>query len=343
MEKDVLEIQELIQKWLDKELQNANGRSYKDVKNRFLLSNDRINSYGSHWTLCYRTKKGDVVRNGDRYRGHRVSDTWVHTRELEKALPDSPMISFATVQQLIGAKNAATREHSTSRNHIYFETFLDNCTFIETQKAYSEYRTVEDSNWEYAYPEGSEVHYTYDPDTKEPTSMNIHRIGAVLFYWKNLNGEKEYYIASADEGSYFISRLAKPAKTIAAAFEGLKPKLVHQAELQKREILRQGEWFLIPIANEVMLAKAKAAEKTAVLTQLRKYETSTNSHQVKVAEVDGFRVAYGQMKHVRMVQWGEQKGKMVLTKEHKTVKLSEPHILVLNTSIEDYSAQSPVD
>lgn len=340
MEKYVLEIQELIQKWLDKELQNANGRSYKDVKDRFILSRDRINSYGSHWTLCYRTAKGDIVRNGDRYRGNRISDTWGHTRELETALPDSPMISFATVLQLIGAKNAAA---PSVGKHIYFESFLDNCTFIETQRAYSEYRTVGDSTWEYAYPEGSEVHYTYDPDTKEPTSMNIHRIGAVLFYWKNLEGVKEYYIASADEGSYFISRLAKPAKTIAAAFEGLKPKLVHQAELQKRELLRQGEWFLIPIANEAMLAKAKAAEKTAVLTQLRKYETSTNSHQVKVAEVDGFRVAYGQMKHVRMVQWGEQKGKMVLTKEHKTVKLSEPHILVLNTSIEDYSAQSPVD
>lgn len=97
------------------------------------------------------------------------------------------------------------------------------------------------------------------------------------------------------------------------------------------------------IANEGMLGKARAAEKTAVLTQLKKHETSTNSHQVKVAEVDGFRIVYGQMKHVRMIGWGDDKGKMVLTKEHKTVKLDSPHILVLNTSLEDYSAKSPVD
>lgn len=65
-----------------------------------------------------------------------------------------------------------------------------------------------------------------------------HMSSTVLF-----KHEGVYYIIGQDEGSYFGCELSGKPKTIEAAFEDLKPKQVCGVE----GVLRQGEWFLIPV------------------------------------------------------------------------------------------------
>jgi hypothetical protein len=81
------------------------------------------------------------------------------------------------------------------------------------------------------------------------TKEKVHFTGASLF-----KVGKEYFLFDIDRNEIehgifnaFLVNLAKPAKTIEAAYEALKPNEVKQAESKGLEVLRQGEWFFIPV------------------------------------------------------------------------------------------------
>ena len=57
-------------------------------------------------------------------------------------------------------------------------------------------------------------------------------------------GEK-CFLSSMDGQNYFLTELPKPAKTVQAAFDMLRPGLAQGEE--GKDYLRQGEWFFIPV------------------------------------------------------------------------------------------------
>lgn len=337
--------EDLITKWVNGDLKDENGDywSVKEKHSRYgqsyrevMFENGRVlYSYGIHWPLALRQSDGTIIRNGDRFRGGfgsstgSASKTPEHVKFLESLIPDSPMISFATIGQILNGKGM-----SMYTDNIL--DFLSACNFIDTEKALSVVVVEGDDDWDKPIPAGITVINTAHDSAGNPTAKHLHRIGASLFEHVG-----KYYLAAMDEGSYFISVIPAPCKKVSKAFEMLKPSLVKQAEKQGRPVLRQGEWFMIPIENKNLLEKATAFEKEAILHPLRKHASSTNAHLVKVFNTsDGQSIVYGQMKHVK---FNSKTDKWNLTGEHKTVKMETPHLLVCNTSLEDYSAESPVD
>lgn len=340
-----LSSKELIGKWVNEDLKDVKGENFKvkektprygygTYKEVFYDDASTLYSYGYHWPLAIRQKNGTIVRNGDKFRGGwgattgSASKTMDQVRLLETLLPKSPMISFATVGQIVHGKGL-----SQYTNQVL--DFIRVAQFIDTQESFSLHTSIGDSDWDKPIPSGVTVTNTEHDPNGNPTSKYLHRIGASLFEHSG-----KYYLAAMDEGSYFISVLPDSCEKVSKAFEILKPEIAKKAERQGRNVLRQGEWFMIPIENKSLLEKAKSFEKKAVLHPLRKYPTSENAHLVKLFSIEDKDIVYGQMKHVK---FNTKTNKWNLTGEHKTVKMETPHLLVCNTSLEDYSAESPVD
>lgn len=59
----------------------------------------------------------------------------------------------------------------------------------------------------------------------------------------------------------FLVELVKPCKTIDAAYDLLKPKEVKDAEEAGLKVLRQGEWFFIPVNNKLEAVKPNGNDR----------------------------------------------------------------------------------
>lgn len=102
-----------------------------------------------------------------------------------------------------------------------------------------------------------------------------HFTGAMLFKIEASKKERQkrpwlkveknqHFLFDVDRGDLkdgifnpFLSRLAGPCKTIEEAYESFKPQEVRDAErFLKRECVRQGEWYFIPVVGEFKKQKA---------------------------------------------------------------------------------------
>jgi hypothetical protein len=171
-------------------------------------------------------------------------------------------------------------------------------------------------------PIGAEVH-VYKDENNNIYRVSYHRIGqAVLRY-----GDR-YFVCGMDEGSYFVSELPKPAKTIGKAFRILKPHAVQEAEKKGIEVKRQGEWFFIPQKKEDLpYHKVKDELKSHSLP----HHPDSAAHTVtRIFKGKGRIFTKGFVRHSRH--------------EHKPLNLGDQfHIAVKNTAIGNWSAQGNVD
>lgn len=75
--------------------------------------------------------------------------------------------------------------------------------------------------------------------------------GYISGYWHVLGAcvlvrDGRHFLASLDEGRYFVSELPYKVTTIAQAFKSLQPPEVQKAIKAGLNVLRQGEWFFVP-------------------------------------------------------------------------------------------------
>lgn len=93
----------------------------------------------------------------------------------------------------------------------------------------------------------------YDRETQQQKieTRDVHFTGASLF---TVDGSQ--FLFDVDRGELkhrifnpFLVKLPKPVSTIAEAYESLKPQAVLDAEKAGLTVLRQGEWFLIPVPS----------------------------------------------------------------------------------------------
>lgn len=94
-----------------------------------------------------------------------------------------------------------------------------------------------------------------DPITGEVKKVEEHLLGASLVRFL-----KSFYLSSTDKGAhwgfgYFLTQLPEEVKTVAQAFNILKPEFVKKAEKCKKDVKRQGEWFFVPFGNTQKLKK----------------------------------------------------------------------------------------
>jgi len=149
---------------------------------------------------------------------------------------------------------------------------------------------------------------------------------------------EEYFLASMDEGQYFVSQLPRPVQTVEQAFDSLKPPQVRDLEKQGHTVMRQGEWFFVPVDPRAF--GIDTVPKWNWLTKLWRGERDhngrailprfpgSNPHSVaRAAKVNGHLLVAGTVRHP----------------QHRMLKLPGICIAIRNLSRGDWSALGRVD
>lgn len=317
-------------------------------------------SYGRHFPLAVRLHKTQAPRahSGDLYlcNGDRYSVTTSHHQGITfRYLRNHPRVSFSALAAALGG----------NRNREWGWRWTPDLSRVNVVDFW------EDSNGEgYFDSQGQQVP---DPWRRDADGENLipfnpplgaitgiekfgdgnivgspaerrwwHRIGAVLLSAPRQQEAlypRDYYLCAMDEGSYFISRLYRKVKTVAEAFESLKPR-----ECQG-EVLRQGEWFFMPLGTPKELGIPLRAFKRGGYTlplkrdggNLHVCTWGTFLRHPMLRHGAGWAVM-GRVRH-----WNPLNRRR--TGEHRTVRLNKGIVYqaICNTSLMDWSSGGRVD
>ena len=175
----------------------------------------------------------------------------------------------------------------------------------------------------------------YNDKTRENDiiSVEVHFTGASLF-----KVEDKVFLFDIDQREIkhkifnaFLVQLKESASSIEQAYENLKPQAVKDAEKQGLDVLRQGEWFFIPVQGEFE-AKTRVAtnwdKRTFEPLTLRAGRNRPNN-VTKHSKVNGVEYVTGVVEHSG--------------REHASLTLKGWYLPVPNTSIESFTLTGDVD
>lgn len=157
---------------------------------------------------------------------------------------------------------------------------------------------------------------SYQDEHGEYVTGSWHTLGACVITF-----DGRYFLCGLDEGTYFVSELPRPVKTVEQAFKALKPAPVIAAEKAGVEVLRQGEWFFVPLEwttkefARLFGWTQKHLNSIAEIRALPVQDRSSNKHtcrQVRLSETEI--VCTGNVYHRE--PWDG-----AISGEHATVKL----------------------
>lgn len=204
---------------------------------------NKLFSFGKHFTLAVRLPQGSkapFLLNGE-YSSH---STTKH-QNLAVCTLLGPTVSFsalraagiheadflngsATIKDYVHDRHFIAREHKTKNifqraaNYEGYTIFPTKLQFVPCKKQGSGYRT-------FYQPEGDWIYY----------SWHLGGVGVLIAK----NGKN--FLGILDERQYCCIELRRPAASVAAAIEQLKPHAVKQAEAAGVTVQRQGEWFFV--------------------------------------------------------------------------------------------------
>jgi len=124
-----------------------------------------------------------------------------------------------------------------------------------------------------------------------------HRSGSIVLHHKK---KDKYYLIGQDEGQYFGCELPEAATTISEAFSVLMPEAVQD----RSGVLRQGEWFMLPVdrppeESECALCYHTPDNAEAAFLSLPRDDIGGNVHSILSRNVlvgrDGVVYAYNPM------------------------------------------------
>ena len=171
-------------------------------------------------------------------------------------------------------------------------------------------------------------------DVPEQIDETVHFTGASLF---EVDGKMFLFDIDRNEIKHkifnaFLAEIPVQVKTIKDAYQSLKPKLVLDAESQGLEVLRQGEWFFIPVQGEFDPKKAgrerSDGERFEPLT-LRAGRNRPNTAEKYARLDDKTHVVTGKIEHSG--------------REHKTLVLKSWFKPVPNTATQSFTITGDVD
>jgi hypothetical protein len=194
-----------------------NGKSYRGA-NVFAEGN-YLYSYGKHFILAVRKEDGSFLLNGDKY----STTTSRHQSDTYSLFGKHPRVSFSACESAMNDQYWYDRVEILDHTEDEFKSSIGFCPLEDFKKI---------------IPNGAEVHVSRTSNG-EIDHISYHRIGQALLRYTTYktyvsNSEPQlrvrYFICGMDEGSYFVSELPKPAKTVEGAFKVLKPYSVQKAE-----------------------------------------------------------------------------------------------------------------
>lgn len=264
------------------------------------FENDVIYSYGYHFPMAVRLPNGLFVCNGDKY----SVTTSSHQSQL-----------FQTIG-------------NRSRCEIPFSALAN----LSEGGRWNVLRVVQ----ELKLLDWQNDQYIDTGRVSERTGATIweHVLGAVLFTYKG-----QHWLSGLDETGvrgrlFFLTRLS-PAqmrkygrpKTVAEAFELLKPDEVKAAELAGRRVYRQGEWFFVEFEPTYYDYVDPKQVKKGYVLQHRDRKREARHHATEGVRVPNLgQFVRGVVRHGMMRQTVRWNGEVVRWRdrsEHKQLKLYE--------------------
>jgi hypothetical protein len=272
---------------------------------RIYCEGNTLFSYGRHFALAHylgnRDDKNFFLKNGDR-----ASQTTSRQQAEVQELCAGPSVSFSA----FGAAGV-NLEKLTSENVLDFAE--DTRVYLMRHKETGVFYRLGKWNSDLGEYERGEIFMppkqgAFFPDISEPEKNGFvsgvwHVLAACLIH---VGGR--YLLSAVDEGSYFVSELSSPAKSIQEAFALLKSREVRKAEMKGATVKRQGEWFFVPtsIKSDSELARllSVASLGNVKLDSLPRPKDSTgralgNCHRCFVIEHGGALWARGTVRHQR--------------------------------------------
>jgi len=223
-----------------------------------------------------------------------------------------------------------TWQHTHDGGKTWAPGYFSSGNFVDTGEPYDAGIVCcgeADCDWVGPYPRTGE----------QPIST--HRLGAVLF---TIRGNT--FLSSFDEldrTNYFLCQVPGSPTTIEEAYEALVPDVV-KALPSREGVLRQGDWFFIPVSEDkdTLRSIRKAAPYvTNTNTSAYRLGEATGTHVVTRARrtADGLLVVQGCVRH------SPADGRRP---EHKRLKLGDGkqwYVPVKNTSEAGWGARGNVD
>lgn|GEM_PF-1789267 len=222
---------------------------------RIYCEGNTLFSYGRHFALAHylgdRDGKKFFLKNGDR-----ASQTTSRQQAEVQELCTGPTVSFSAFHAAgidLSGLRAENVIDFAEDVRVYLMRDKESGVFYQLGKWNSELDEYERGEVFTAPKQGA-----FFPDTSEPENNGFvtgvwHVLAACL-----IHVDGRYLLSAVDEGSYFVSELSSPAKSIQEAFGLLKSREVRKAEIKGATVKRQGEWFFVPtgIKTDRDLARA---------------------------------------------------------------------------------------
>lgn len=327
---------------------------------RIYCEENSLYSYGDHFLLAHflGDQRGErlFLKNGDR-----ASQTTSRQQAEVQEQCFGPTVSFSAF-----AVTGFDLGKLTSENVLDFAE--DTRVYLMRERETGTFYRLGKWNADTGEYERGEVFIpprqgAFFPDRSQPERNGFasgvwHIVAACLIHVAG-----RYLLSAVDEGSYFVSELSSPARSVREAFELLKPREVRKANAKDATVKRQGEWFFVPtgistdrglagVLNLTSLSKAK-------IESLRRPKDSEgrsigNCHRCYVIEHAGELWARGTVRHQRETvsnQGGRYRiedavyippqpvAHYTATREHAALKLGkEWHRVYRNTELAAWTA-----
>ena len=322
--------QEVVNAWL-----NGNGEA-RTSRESLWADGDILYTY--RVPLAIRTKSGQILINGDKY-----SRTSSQHRSIVMSACDGTVISFETVVKVL---NRFMFDNKFITSKVLIDAVVIDRTgaiggellfeeqdgkYIEVEYGgdgyYRDKRELSREEFERLLRElrreYSEVRTMRQNGNR--VAVYCHTAETVLLFYDGI-----YVLAGFDDQSYFACALPEPANSVEEAFDILKPKLVISAELKGREVLRQGEWFFIKVADDPREIGLRDRDfRVKALPRLRIGNQSQSAHRCRIAFKDGKVYCTGVVRHEN--------------KEHTPLKLDGIYIPARNLEVVSASGGRAVD
>ena len=300
---------EVIQAYFD-----GDAEPFTNGKGSVYFRQGVLYSYGEHFPMAFKLSDGRYLINGDRY----SVTTSAHQSLCHRACPGGE--GFTTS---VSALNRALGRERFNRDFNEVEV-VDSLPGVDIWANFHD--SAEDSYNALPDKEGVTLTYKKNSETGERYLHHAHRAETLL-----LKIGRGFWVCGMDDRSYFISKLPKRARSVAEAFDIMRPDKVKRWEVETECVVeRQGEWFFI---QRSQARHAKSIYKKMSANFVLPREAGSNPHTATRGYIKNRRVfVSGQVRHP----------------EHPTLKLSyakNPVIFeaVKNTTVADFSADGRVD
>lgn len=310
-----------------------------------------IYSFGDHFPMAfYNEETNSYVVNGDRI----SSTTDRHQRDLRDALTGENIIVPFSTLRLARIHPRDIRVIEYDGEHWDWRCTSPACKITEWQRGQGDWRAHHESSGhhqfstEKAFFEQRHIlgQITFKVRQRYATVPMSYRTWTSVYPTDDIS--TTYWIGGIDStargfgGGYFLSQLPRKIKSIADAYESLKPKTVVQALMDGLDVKRQGDIFGVPVTPPWGDLKIKSMTPNNVpLNESRDFVyyrngdrpklLGTNHYAREAVKMDDELYARGTLYHIP----GGREA------DHRAIKLGEDwHLIVRNTAKESFAPMS---